>query len=222
MENFFAHFSVFSLLSSISYTVPLVHIWNTHNISVLIRNTPNQLTFSLLLQMEEFFSQYPDAGTGQLNREQALETVRFNIRWVEAYATVIEDWLASSSSPWFIIHPNTTCSMYSLTIYCTGSLLISHLGMIHIVLDKWKSSPVCSIYMNLTFSSDFSHALWCYIQYFLFFPGFIFAQFNITHSVITFLCYCQVENYELLVSSRMCPYRKQFLMKINFYEECQV
>ncbi|KAK4308314.1 hypothetical protein Pmani_019995 [Petrolisthes manimaculis] len=54
--------------------------------------TPERLT-----EIEEFFSQYPDAGTGQLNREQALETVRFNIRWVESNSPVIQQWLDSNS-----------------------------------------------------------------------------------------------------------------------------
>lgn len=45
--------------------------------------------------MEEFFAMYPDAGAGELNRQQALETVRFNIRWVEAYSHTILKWLNS-------------------------------------------------------------------------------------------------------------------------------
>lgn len=49
-----------------------------------------------LAQMEEFFAMYPDAGAGDLNRQQALETVRFNIRWVEAYSSTILKWLNSS------------------------------------------------------------------------------------------------------------------------------
>lgn len=46
-------------------------------------------------QMEEFFAKYPEAGAGELNRQQALETVRSNIRWVEAYSSTILDWLNS-------------------------------------------------------------------------------------------------------------------------------
>lgn len=48
-----------------------------------------------LSEMEEFFAKYPEAGAGELNRQQALETVRSNIRWVEAYSSTILDWLNS-------------------------------------------------------------------------------------------------------------------------------
>ena len=46
-------------------------------------------------QMEAFFEQYPEAGAGEQYREQALETVQTNIRWVEANAQQIGDWLNS-------------------------------------------------------------------------------------------------------------------------------
>ncbi|XP_050691073.1 glutamyl aminopeptidase-like [Eriocheir sinensis] len=44
-------------------------------------------------QMEAFFSQYPDAGAGQLNREQAIERVKYNIRWVNDNTNTILAWL---------------------------------------------------------------------------------------------------------------------------------
>lgn len=46
--------------------------------------------------MEAFFSQYPDAGAGQLNREQAIEKVKANIRWVSNNANTILAWLQAS------------------------------------------------------------------------------------------------------------------------------
>lgn len=143
--------------------------------------------------MEEFFSQYPDAGTGQLNREQALETVRFNIRWVEAYATVIEEWLASSSSLWLVIHPNTTC-----WIYHTDSLPISHLGLIHIVFKMNEAVHQSAVFI-WTWLSTVTFLMLYDATPFLFFPGFIFAQFEIIHSVLYLLSFVTVRwSYKLL------------------------
>nr|XP_045618493.1 glutamyl aminopeptidase-like isoform X1 [Procambarus clarkii] len=52
-------------------------------------------TAEKLSQMKEFFGTYPEAGAGELNRAQALETVHFNIRWVDAYSAIIHNWLKS-------------------------------------------------------------------------------------------------------------------------------
>ncbi|KAG7172427.1 Glutamyl aminopeptidase-like 3 [Homarus americanus] len=52
-------------------------------------------TSEKLTQMEKFFTQYPDAGAGELNRQQALESIRLNIRWVKSYSTTILNWLNS-------------------------------------------------------------------------------------------------------------------------------
>ena len=45
--------------------------------------------------MEEFFEKYPEAGAGELYRKQALETIKFNIRWVNSYSSAILEWLKS-------------------------------------------------------------------------------------------------------------------------------
>lgn len=43
--------------------------------------------------MQFFFAKYPEAGAGAAARQQALETVANNIKWLEKYKTVIEDWI---------------------------------------------------------------------------------------------------------------------------------
>ena len=39
--------------------------------------------------MKEFFAQYPESGAGELYRQQALETVEFNIHWVDRKSKTI-------------------------------------------------------------------------------------------------------------------------------------
>ncbi|XP_018027228.1 glutamyl aminopeptidase-like [Hyalella azteca] len=46
-------------------------------------------------EMEEFFAANPEAGAGEQYRQQALETVQTNIRWVAANAQQIDDWLTA-------------------------------------------------------------------------------------------------------------------------------
>lgn len=43
--------------------------------------------------MKEFFAKYPDAGAGARAREQALETVQNNIKWLSKNTDEIEQWL---------------------------------------------------------------------------------------------------------------------------------
>lgn len=52
-----------------------------------------------LTEMEAFFSQYPEAGAGQRYREQAIETVKYNIHWVNDNAATILAWLQAFPSP---------------------------------------------------------------------------------------------------------------------------
>lgn len=48
---------------------------------------------SVLFQMELFFRQTPDSGAGETPREQAVETVRNNIRWLNNNLEEIAAWL---------------------------------------------------------------------------------------------------------------------------------
>ncbi|XP_066990177.1 glutamyl aminopeptidase-like [Macrobrachium rosenbergii] len=48
-----------------------------------------------LKEMKEFFVKYPEGGAGELCRKQALETVEFNINWLERNAQTILQWLKS-------------------------------------------------------------------------------------------------------------------------------
>uniref|UniRef100_A0A3B3UAT3 Aminopeptidase n=1 Tax=Poecilia latipinna TaxID=48699 RepID=A0A3B3UAT3_9TELE len=64
---------------------------------------PNRITTSYntklqLWQMENFFKLTPDAGAGEMPRQQALETVRNNIEWIEKNELEIKAWLDSNVS----------------------------------------------------------------------------------------------------------------------------
>lgn len=43
--------------------------------------------------MEHFFSLTPDAGAGEMPRQQALETVKNNIEWIRRNENEISGWL---------------------------------------------------------------------------------------------------------------------------------
>lgn len=55
----------------------------------------NYNTLFKLHEVEEFFSLYPDAGAGARSRDQARESIRTNIDWMENYSEEITKWLAS-------------------------------------------------------------------------------------------------------------------------------
>lgn len=50
--------------------------------------------------MREFFAKYPDAGAGARAREQALETVQNNIKWLSKNTGEIEQWLKQHGFMW--------------------------------------------------------------------------------------------------------------------------
>ncbi|KAM8706835.1 hypothetical protein ACLKA7_011004 [Drosophila subpalustris] len=47
-----------------------------------------------LEEMQQFFAKYPEAGAGTAARQQALETVKGNIKWLELNKSTVGDWLA--------------------------------------------------------------------------------------------------------------------------------
>lgn len=53
-------------------------------------------TKTKLVEMENFFAKYPDAGAGATARIQALETVANNIKWLEKNQKPIEEWLSQN------------------------------------------------------------------------------------------------------------------------------
>ena len=57
-------------------------------------------TFSTTLQLEEmkaFFAKYPEGGAGTRSRQQALEQIENNIRWLEKNEENISRWLQDNS-----------------------------------------------------------------------------------------------------------------------------
>lgn len=52
--------------------------------------------------MKSFFSKYPDAGAGKRRRQQALENVQNNIKWLKTYKQRVKNWLETEGSfPWY-------------------------------------------------------------------------------------------------------------------------
>ena len=47
--------------------------------------------------MNQFFDDKPEAGAGEQYRDQAIETVEYNIYWVETNVPDIEDWLKNNT-----------------------------------------------------------------------------------------------------------------------------
>ncbi|XP_029160957.1 glutamyl aminopeptidase-like isoform X2 [Nylanderia fulva] len=54
--------------------------------------TKSFTTETKLDEMNAFFERYPDAGAGADNRKKALETVEWNIKWIDNNACDIDDW----------------------------------------------------------------------------------------------------------------------------------
>uniref|UniRef100_A0AAQ4RI02 Aminopeptidase n=1 Tax=Gasterosteus aculeatus aculeatus TaxID=481459 RepID=A0AAQ4RI02_GASAC len=67
---------------------------NDRNLGRLLgRITTSYNTELQLWKMEHFFSRTPNAGAGEMPRQQALETVRNNIEWIRSNENEIRDWL---------------------------------------------------------------------------------------------------------------------------------
>lgn len=45
--------------------------------------------------MEDFFAKNPDAGAGARARQEALENVKNNIRWLSDYKQTLAQWLVN-------------------------------------------------------------------------------------------------------------------------------
>uniref|UniRef100_A0A034VK36 glutamyl aminopeptidase n=1 Tax=Bactrocera dorsalis TaxID=27457 RepID=A0A034VK36_BACDO len=60
--------------------------------------TARFVTQTKLEEMEAFFAKYPEAGAGTAARKQALETVKFNIKWLQQNKAQITQWLAEQKA----------------------------------------------------------------------------------------------------------------------------
>lgn len=60
--------------------------------------TGSFVTQTKLEEMEAFFAKYPEAGAGTAARKQALETVKFNIKWLQQNKAKIAQWLAEQNA----------------------------------------------------------------------------------------------------------------------------
>ncbi|CAL1297547.1 unnamed protein product [Larinioides sclopetarius] len=55
-----------------------------------------------LEEMRSFFAKYPDAGAGKRRRQQALEAVQNNIRWIQRHVQGLKEWLeVEGPTPWY-------------------------------------------------------------------------------------------------------------------------
>ncbi|XP_019765987.2 glutamyl aminopeptidase isoform X2 [Dendroctonus ponderosae] len=69
---------------------------NDRYLGAMIRTiTAKFATESKLLEMEEFFAKYPNAGAGATARKTALETVKHNIKWLSTYRSTVESWISN-------------------------------------------------------------------------------------------------------------------------------
>ena len=49
-----------------------------------------------VFQVKDFFALYPDAGSGEFYRQEALANIETNISWMDRSLAVIEAWLVSN------------------------------------------------------------------------------------------------------------------------------
>ncbi|KAF3693482.1 Glutamyl aminopeptidase [Channa argus] len=70
---------------------------NDRNLGRLLnRITTSYNTELQLCKMQHFFSLTPDAGAGEIPRQQALETVKNNIEWIRKNEKELRDWLETN------------------------------------------------------------------------------------------------------------------------------
>ncbi|KAJ8979934.1 hypothetical protein NQ317_003676 [Molorchus minor] len=79
------------------YLVERFTLNNRYLGSLIPAITSSFATQERLIEMQEFFAKYPNAGAGTANRAKALETVQNNIRWLALYKSAVEDWITSSA-----------------------------------------------------------------------------------------------------------------------------
>jgi len=50
-------------------------------------------------EVQQFYNKYPEAGAGAGSRQQAIETIKYNINWLKENRATIADWLSGTPSP---------------------------------------------------------------------------------------------------------------------------
>lgn len=93
--------------------------------------------------MKSFFLKYPDAGAGKRRRQQALENVQNNIKWLKTYKQSVKNWLEiEGTSPWYY---------HRLPTY----IIPEHYNlMFHPVLDGDTFTGTANITVSLNKTSD--------------------------------------------------------------------
>ncbi|XP_061890860.1 glutamyl aminopeptidase [Entelurus aequoreus] len=72
---------------------------NDRNLGRLLTRISGSYSTDLQLwKMEHFFTLTPDAGAGEMSRQQALETVKNNIRWIRRNENEISAWLQRNAA----------------------------------------------------------------------------------------------------------------------------
>ena len=90
--------------------------------------------------MLRFFEKYPNAGAGQNDREQAIEELNGNIKWLNNYKNVITTWFttrcAKQVCPWnqYRLNPNVIPIKYDVTFQPNVTNTQSHFSG-HVTID---------------------------------------------------------------------------------------
>ena len=71
---------------------------NDRSLGRLISSITKNFASSVKLEeIEQFYVKYPVAGAGTSARKQAIETVKYNIIWLEKNKAQLDDWLQSEN-----------------------------------------------------------------------------------------------------------------------------
>lgn len=73
---------------------------NSRQFGKLIVSITNQFASQVKLEeVQQFYIKYPEAGAGAASRQEAIETIKYNINWKEENSADIANWLDGTPSP---------------------------------------------------------------------------------------------------------------------------
>ncbi|XP_030559529.1 glutamyl aminopeptidase-like [Drosophila novamexicana] len=73
---------------------------NDRNLGKLITSITSRFASEIKLdEVQEFYTKYPDSGAGASSRQQAVETIKYNINWLKENSDDIASWLSGTAAP---------------------------------------------------------------------------------------------------------------------------
>lgn len=79
---------------------------NSRQFGKLIVSITGQFASQVKLEeVQQFYSKYPEAGAGAASRQEAIETIKYNINWQQQNIPVIANWLDGTPSPLTVKNP---------------------------------------------------------------------------------------------------------------------